>query len=375
MKTVKFVIEKEFRQLRRSRIMLAMMFVMPIIQVLILPLAANFEVKNIKLFVVDNDMSSDSRELISKFEASPYFDISGSGFASKEGEKALDKGTADLYIQFPEHFSRDIVREGKSNLMITVNSIDGAKAVVAMNYAASIIADYNSILRDKYLTKLELPINANITTVAIENRNWYNPELNYTCFMVPGILVLLVSIVGMFMAALNIVKEKEIGTIEQLNVTPIKKYELILGKLVPYWIIGMFELALGLFISKLVYNIPMVGSLVVLFGFAAVYLVLVLGIGLFISTLADTQQQALFITWFFMVIFVLLSGLFTAVENMPDWAQAITRLNPIRYFMDAVRMIMLKGAGFAELQMHIVIVIIYGIIINSLALWIYKKTV
>ena len=173
---------------------------------------------------------------------------------------------------------------------------------------------------------------------------------------------------------MNIVREKEIGTIEQLNVTPIRKQEFIIGKLFPFMVIGMFELAFGLLLARIIYDIPVVGSLWLIFAFSFMYLLVVLGIGLFISTITETQQQAMFISWFFMVIFILMSGLFTPIENMPVWAQNITYFNPVRYFIEVMRMVMLKGSNFYQVKLHFLIVAIYGLAILGLATWRYQKT-
>jgi len=181
--------------------------------------------------------------------------------------------------------------------------------------------------------------------------------------------------IGAFLSAMNVVREKEIGTIEQLNVTPIKKYQFVIGKLLPFWIIALFELALGLLVAELFYDIPFLGPIWVIFLFAGIYLLLVLGMGLFISTTTDTQQQAMFVSWFFLVVFLLMSGLFTPIENMPDWAQTITLVNPVRYFIEVVRMVMLKGAGLVEIRYHIFTLLAFALAINGLAVWRYRKTV
>ncbi len=192
--------------------------------------------------------------------------------------------------------------------------------------------------------------------------------------MVPGILVLLVTMIGVFLSAMNIVREKEIGTAEQLNVTPIRKSHFIIGKLAPFWILGIFEFTLGLIIAKFVFDVPFVGSLVLVYAFAAIYIIMILGMGLFISTITNTQQQAMFIAWFFLVVFILMGGLFTPIESMPDWAQTITLFNPIRYFIEVIRMVLLKGSGFFDVKFHFVVVILYAFIINGLATWNYRKT-
>jgi ABC-2 type transport system permease protein len=178
----------------------------------------------------------------------------------------------------------------------------------------------------------------------------------------------------MFLSSANIVREKEIGTIEQLNVTTIKKYEFILGKLIPFWLLGLFELTIGLVIAWLVFGVPFEGSVVMIYLFAFIYLIAVLGLGMLISTITDRQQQAMFISWFFLVIFILMSGLFTPIESMPDWAQAITTVDPIAYFVEFIRMVLLKGSSFADVQHLFVGISIYAVATNTLAMLNYRKT-
>jgi Predicted membrane protein len=192
--------------------------------------------------------------------------------------------------------------------------------------------------------------------------------------MVPGVLSILVTMVGFFLSSLNIVREKEIGTIEQINVTPIKKYQFILSKLIPFWILGLIVLTIGMLIARIVYGIIPVGSIFLIYGFAACYLVALLGFGLLASTFAETQQQAMFIAYFFMTTFILLGGLFAAIENMPRWAQYITYFNPISYFIDVLRMIVLKGSGFSDVKNHFIVIITFAVVLNTLAILHYKKT-
>jgi ABC-2 type transport system permease protein len=211
--------------------------------------------------------------------------------------------------------------------------------------------------------------------IQLSSAFWYNPELNYFTYMVPGILVLLVTVISAFLSAMNIVREKEMGTIEQINVTPIKKYQFILGKLIPFWFIALFELAFGLILAKLVFDIPMLGSLGLIFFVAGVYLFVALGLGLLISTLTNTQQQSMFLTFFFMIIFILMSGLFTPVQSMPEWAQTINLANPIAYFIDVMRMVLLKGSVFNDISRQFFSLLVLAILLNTLAVWRYRKTV
>jgi len=192
--------------------------------------------------------------------------------------------------------------------------------------------------------------------------------------MVPGIIVLLVTMITLFLSGMNIVREKEIGTLEQINVTPIKKSQFIIGKLFPFWVIGLGLLSIGLIIAKVLFNVPIIGNLGLMYLYTSIYILVILGIGLFISNFTDTQQQAMFISWFFMVIFILMSGLFTPIESMPKWAQIITEFNPIKYFVQVMRMVMLKGSGIIDILPQLLKTILYALIMNGLAVWSYKKT-
>jgi ABC-2 type transport system permease protein len=192
--------------------------------------------------------------------------------------------------------------------------------------------------------------------------------------MVPGILVLLVTMITLFLSGMNIVREKEIGTLEQINVTPIKKHQFIIGKLFPFWVLGLVILTVGLLIAKIIFNVPMLGNIGLIYLFTSVYLLVILGMGLLISNFTNTQQQAMFIAWFFVVIFILMSGLFTPIESMPVWAQNITLFNPIRYFVEIIRMVMLKGSGLQDIFPKFAIITLYAIVMNGLAVWSYKKT-
>ena len=373
MRTILFIIQKEFKQIFRNRAMIPIIFVMPILQLLVLSNAATFDIKNIKLTWVDKDLSSSSRLLFSKFNSSNYFKIVNQTFSTEDANLELSKNLSDAYIEIPQNFEKNLFKENNSKIQLIINAIDGTKAAMAMNYSTNIILDFNSDIRKQNLNSNNLALVANISDINIIQSNWFNPELNYTVFMVPGILVLLVTMIGVFLSGMNIVKEKELGTIEQINVTPIKKYQFVVGKLLPFWILAIFELSFGLIIAKLVFDIPFLGSVGLVFAFASVYMLVILGIGLFISTITETQQQSMFVSWFFMVVFILLSGLFTPIENMPSWIQTITHFNPIKYFIEVIRMVMLKGAGYNEIKSQFIIMGIYAIITNLLAVTMYRK--
>jgi ABC-2 type transport system permease protein len=369
MRTIIYILQKEFIQIFRNRIMLPIIFAMPVIQLLILAYAATYDLKNINVWIVDLDQSSASRELVGKFEGSSFFTIKAYSADFESGEEAMDRGRVDLIIQIPAHMERSLTREKAATIGLTVNAINSSTAGLANAYTTAIIQDYNkNLISELTGKKAKLP-------VAIEYSYWFNPGLDYKTYMVPGILVLLVTMIGLFLAGMNIVKEKEIGTIEQINVTPITRYQFIAGKLLPFWIIAMIELAFGLAVARLFFDIPVVGSLGLIFGVAAVYMLVVLALGLIISTASDTMQQSMFVSWFFMVIFILMSGLFTAAESMPEWAQAINIINPIAYFIKIIRMIMLKGSGFSDILQAFVALAIYAVIALSIAVWRYRKVV
>jgi ABC-2 type transport system permease protein len=370
MRTLKFLLEKEFRQIFREPSILRIIFVMPIIQLLILPWAADYEVKDINLSVVDHDHSSYSRQLISKITSSGYFRLQDYTASYQTAMHDIEKDKADLILEIPASFEKQLVKEDEAPLFIAVNAINGTKANLGGAYLRSIIQDYNNEVRTEWIS---FPRFSPETNIEVTSSNWFNPLMNYKYFMVPGILVILVTMVGSFLAALNIVKEKEIGTIEQINVTPVKKYQFILGKLIPFWVLGLIVLSIGMLIARVAYGIIPAGSLFTIYVFAAVYLLAVLGLGLLVSTFTGTQQQAMLISFFMMMIFILLGGLYTSIDSMPGWAQMITKLNPVSYFIDVMRMVVLKGSSLADIKNHLFIVLGFAVFFNGWAVISYRK--
>ncbi len=323
--------------------MLPIIILIPILQLLILSYTATFEIKNIRLVVVDHDHSPESRNLINKFSGSKFYKYLGQKDTYKEAENSIAKGTADQVLVIEPDFEKNLLTERKGNVQIVTDAINGSAASLMAVYAMSIINDFNGNILVK-----KLPLKFKGIPVKTDSSFWYNPDLNYITYMVPGILVLLITIIALFLSSMNIVKEKELGTIEQLNVTPITRFEFIAGKLIPFWIIALVDLFIGLLIARYWFGIIMAGSPLLLVFVAAVYLILVLSIGLFVSSLTETMQQAMFISWFVLVVFILMSGLFTPVESMPLWAQKLNLINPLAYFIKINRMIMLKGSTFSD---------------------------
>jgi len=363
MRTVLFLVQKEFLQVFRNRVMLPLLLVMPVFQTLLLSFAANYEVKNLALAVVDHDLSSLSRQLVAKFGASGYFQVKQTSFSAKDADQSMAADRVDLILEIPANFERDLVRENRAPVSLTANAINAAKAGLGMGYAQNIIATMNSESANQSIN------------LVMTYSNWYNPRLDYKTFMVPGILGVIVSLIICFLTALNIVREREVGTIEQLNVTPIYKWQFILGKLLPFWLLSLVMMTLGLAVGKLAFDIPMLGSLWLVFGYTAVFTPCMLGLGFLISNFSETQQQAMFTAWFFMVIFIMMCGLFTPVDSMPEWAQVVNKLNPVAYFVEFMRLVLLKGAEFRDIQTNFFTVCGYAAVANTLAVWTYRKRV
>jgi len=337
---------------------------------LILPWAADYEIKNINLSIIDHDHSAYSRQLISKVTATKYFQLDQYTDSYAKAEKAMESGKIDIALEIPDNFEKDLVKENEAPVFLAVNAVNGTKAGLGSAYLQSIIRDFNTDVRLKWIQMPRFDPELNIEVVTA---NWFNPMMNYKFFMVPGILVILLTMVGATLSALNIVKEKEIGTIEQINVTPVKKYHFILGKLIPFWVIGLIILTIGLTIAWLAYGIVPLGSLFVIYCFAGLYLLVVLGLGLLVSTITNNQQQAMLISFFLLMVFILLGGLYTSIDSMPDWAKALTRINPVAYFVEVMRMVVLKGSGFADISRHMLVMLLFAVILNGWAVYSYKK--
>jgi ABC-2 type transport system permease protein len=365
------MLQKEFTQIFRNRVILPAIFVIPFVQLVVLVFAANLEMKEIKYYVVNQDRSSFSRTLQTRFQGSPFYSYKGTGHSIEEGIKMLTRGDVDMVLHLENGFERDLIRNQKSSVQVLIDAVNSTEAGLINAYTGNIIRDVNE---DLILELIQYIPSGGLKNVNISTAYWYNPDLNYHIYMVPGILVILVTLIGMFLTALNLVREKELGTTEQINVTPVKKYQFIISKLLPFWIIALFELSLGLILGRIIFQVPFLGSISLLFGFASVYLLVVLGFGLFLSSLSSNQQQVMFLSFFFMLTFILMSGIFTPVESMPDWAQKINIINPLAYFMKVIRMIMLKGSVFNDIKSEFFSLLIYANLILGLAVWSYRKT-
>lgn len=370
MKTLRYLLQKEFLQIFRDTTLLRMMMMMPIIQLLILPWAATFEQKNVYLSLVDNDHSTMSTQLREKIVSSGYFRLTNYAASYSEALQSVERNESDLILEIPSDFESRLMREQTTGLMLSVNAVNGQKAGLGASYLGQIIVDFNR----QVTTMLPTPQGQAVGQIQLVPSFKYNQEMNYRNYMVPGILVMLLTLIGTMISGLNIVREKEIGTIEQINVTPVSKSSFILSKLIPFWLIGFVILSLGLVIARLVYGLFPLGSIGTIYLFAFFYLVAVTGLGLLISTYSNTQQQAMLVTFFFIMIFFMLSGLFTPISSMPVWAQNITRLNPVRYFVEVMRLVYMKGSHLNDIFPQLLHIIGFGLIFNTWAILNYKKT-
>ena len=371
MRTIFYLIRNEFIQIFRNKFISKAIFGVPIVQMLILVPAVTFEIKNVRLAIIDRDMTSESRGLISKLEGSSFFKVNYSTFSESEANSLLHKNKCSVVLQIPTGFGKDIGNGNAGKLLVTIDAINASTAELSWAYLNGVIRDYNINLVSQSINSTPL---SPLSQIEITNRYWYNEMLNYKYYMLPGILVILVTAIGFLLAGLNMVREKEIGTIEQINVTPVKKYQFIIAKMVPFLLIGLVDLALGLILGRLAFGVPFEGSILVMFLGATLFLIAVLGLALFISTFSGTQQQYMFVAFFCMIIFILMSGIFTPYESMPVWAQDFNLINPVAYLMRINRMVMLKGSTIHDISRELFSLTAIAVCFSTLAVRRYRKT-
>ncbi len=380
MRTIRFLLRKEFLQIRRDHAILRLLIIMPVVQLLVLSSAATFEIRRAPLYLVDADHSAASRGIVQRMVASGRFELADASASMARANEALLDREVSVIVNVPAGFERDLVREGRAPVQLVFNAEDGAAAGVLRSYATRIITAYSAELgRELHPSYRSIqgegaaPVRG-AGWIDVRTRGWYNPDLDYRDQMVPGILVVLVTMIATAIGSMNIVREKEIGTLEQLNVTPITRGQFIASKLLPFWIIALVDLALGLLVARLVFDIPMRGSLLLVFASAMIYLLAALGIGLWVSTVAETQQQAMFISFAINMVYLLMSGLFTPVQSMPSWAQWMSELSPVKHFIVIMRAVLVRGAGLPEIQTPLLVLTVYGVVVLAFAVRQYSKT-
>jgi len=368
------IIRKEFLQIFRDRKMLPIIFVLPVAQLIVLGYAANLDVKNIPTVICDMDYSTLSRGLVDKFTNSGYFQLVGYVDKIDDVDGYINNGSASVALVIPRDFADKLKRGGSPvQLQLLADGSDANLATSGLSYASAIVADFSTDRSFLSSDAIALTMTG-IPRIDAETRIWYNPELKSSNFMVPGILGLLLMLTTMLLTSLAIVKEKEIGTMEQLIVTPIKPWQLIIGKLAPFAVIGLIDVLLILFVAVFWFNIPIKGSPLLLIVLCFIFLLTTLGLGLFVSTVSRTQQQAMITAVFFvMQPMIFLSGFVFPIENMPKIIQLYTYLLPLRYFFIIVRGIFLKGAGLAELWHQALIMFLFGVAILTLSASRFRK--
>jgi ABC-2 type transport system permease protein len=363
---------KEFLQIRRDRRMLGLSLISPILQLVLLGYAATIDIRMIPMVVHDQDRSSESRELVAQFTNSGYFQLQSTASSSREVDQAIADGKAWVALVIPPDFSRRLLQRKTATLQLIGDGSDANSCNIGLGYASQIVTRYSRSIAADILEQnpqMKLP-----GRVLAETRVWYNPDLKSRNFMVPGVVALVLMIITMTLTSIGIVKEKEIGTLEQLLVTPITPYQLILGKLLPFVIIAIVDVTLVLTVARFWFEVPMRGSIPLLYALSGVFVLTTLGLGLFVSTISKTQQQAMMTAQFFVFMpFIYLSGFTFPIENMPQAIQYVTYLVPLRYFITIIRGIFLKGVGIAELWPETLALVAFGVAILTLSVLRFRK--
>ena len=342
--TLRYLIQKELLQIRRNSFLPKLIVMFPIMIMCVMPWVMQMEVKNIRVDVVDIDRTTESQRLVHDIEASNYFIFNGMQPTYQAAMTDVEHGKADIILE---------IRDGK--YLIAANAVNGTKGAMGSAYLSQIVT---KDLR-----------NDNVVGVL----NLYNKGQNYKLYMIPALLAIVMMLMTGFLPTLNIVGEKETGTIEQINVTPVSKWAFILSKLIPYWIIALFVVTVCLILAWLVYGITPVGSVWLVYLLAMLLALFFSSLGLIISNYSSTMQQAIFVMWFFVVCIMLLSGLFTPTRSMPQWAYMSTYINPMHYFIDAIRTVFIRGGGFQDIAHQLMALLGIGTVMACWAVQSYKK--
>ncbi len=374
MKTILNIIRKEFIQIRQDKKMFGISFLAPILQLLVLGYGASLDVSEIPMVVCDMDRSAESRDLIDHFTANGSFTVQGYTGRLQDVDAWLDNGQASIALVIPKEFEKKLGNGNPAPLQVIADGTESSSASIGFSYALMIVMEYSqNIVLEAMLQHGGISMPAR---VAPQVRVWYNPELKSRNFMVPGVLGLLLMVMTMILTSLAIVKEKELGTLEQLIVTPIRPYQLIIGKLAPFFVIGVIDVVLVILVALLVFALPVKGGILLLIALSIVFLMTTLGLGLFISTISRTQQQAMMTAiFFFMLPMIFFSGFVFPIENMPPVIQAVSYLIPLRYYFVIVRGLFLKGIGLDVLWTQAAALLALGTLILSMSVLRFQKRI
>ena len=357
---LRHLIRKEFLQIRRNPFLPRLILMFPIVIMCIMPWVMNMEVKNVVVNVVDNDRSTRSLQIVHSIEASDYFIFGGQKPTYRAALAEIEHGKADMVLVIPQDFGKDIDRGKMPQVLIAANAVNGTKGGMGSAYLSQIVTSH--------VMPTKAAVQSKVSTLLL-----YNKHQNYKLYMIPALLAMVVMLMTGFLPTLNIVSEKEIGTIEQINVTPVSKWAFILSKLIPYWLIAFFVITVFLILAWLIYGITPGGPIWLVYVLAMLLAMFFSSFGLIVSNYSETMQQAVFVTWFFVMIIMLLSGLFTPTRSMPDWAYTSTYINPMHYFIDAIRTVFIRGGGFREVAYQVFALLGIGIVMSLWAVQSYKK--
>ena len=353
--TLKYLIQKEFLQIRRNAFLPRLIIMFPIVIMCVMPWVMQMEVKNIVVDVVDNNRSTRSQQIVHSIEASNYFIFNGQKATYHDALAEIEHGKADVVLVIPQNYGKDMELGRTPQVLIAANAVNGTKGSMGSAYLSQIVTA---------TTNIQSKISALLL---------YNQHQNYKLYMIPALLAIVMMLMTGFLPTLNIVGEKETGTIEQINVTPVSKWSFILSKLIPYWLIALFVITVCLLLAWLIYGITPVGPLWLVYVLAMLLALFFSSFGLIISNYSDTMQQAVFVMWFFVVCIMLLSGLFTPTRSMPDWAYSTTYVNPMHYFIDAIRTVFIRGGALREVGHQILALLAIGLFMAVWAVQSYKK--
>ncbi|MBN2414557.1 ABC transporter permease [bacterium] len=368
-----YLIQKEFRQILREKAFIGLIFGMPFIQIVILGFAVSTDVRHVSIAFLDRDHSRFSRKIADAFSVTESFTGRGALTSERQAKELIDSGVIQAAVVIPPGFERDLLSGREPALQMLIDGVDGNSAGIALAYASQIVARLQQEAAAE--ARGGPPSPGAAAPVTLAPRMWYNPELESRYNIVPGIIGILVTMITAFLTGMAIVREKEIGTLEQLMVTPIKKHELILGKVIPFAVVGFMLMNVGIAAAGLLFGLWMEGSLFSLYLMSLLFMLSTLGLGIFASTMARTQQQAMFVTWFFSIFALLLSGFFIPIENMPKIIQAVTVINPLRYFMVAIREIYLKGTPVLYLWKEALFMLLFGLTVIIAASLRFRKRI
>ena len=367
---LKYLIEKEFKQFFRNSFLPKVVIALPFFATLIFPMVANYDVNNINLSIVDNDKSPYSSQLVRKIESSGYFRITDVSSTYSSALKSVEQNAADVILEIPNRFETDLIREKETNVLISSNTINGMKGGLGSSYLSAIVSDFNSQIRSRLMLVSLGKIRPAFEIIPLYK---FNPRLIYKIFMIPAIMIMILALIGGFLPALNIVSEKEAGTIEQMNVTPVSKIYFILAKLIPYWVVGFVVLSIAFLAAWVFYGFLPVGSFLTLYLFTALFVLAISGFGLVISNYASTIQQAIFMIFFFVMTFIFMSGLYTPVASMPNWAQWFSTISPLKYIIMVFRLVYLKGSEVSDLMVPFFALLGFALFFNGWAILSYRK--